>query len=154
MTGRWPSRDPIGERGGMNLYGMLKNNPTNKYDRLGLLQAPSDNSLPPWIQGPPIPDTPEEGDPIELPSRWFVTCRKTVKCVCCDGKKSCGDTLVEKKEDRDDLKMARYAAKNSWIGAAGSACQSKTCPDASSSCSPESLKIEDDDCTEELLFVI
>jgi RHS repeat-associated protein len=26
-TGRWPSRDPIGEKGGVNLYGMVGNKP-------------------------------------------------------------------------------------------------------------------------------
>ena len=35
-TGRWPSRDPIEERGGLNLYGMVANNPVNAWDYLGL----------------------------------------------------------------------------------------------------------------------
>jgi RHS repeat-associated protein len=35
-TGRWLSRDPIGEEGGVNVYGMVKNNPVNNWDRLGL----------------------------------------------------------------------------------------------------------------------
>jgi RHS repeat-associated protein len=34
-TGRWPSRDPIRERGGSNMYGFLKNDGTNKTDYLG-----------------------------------------------------------------------------------------------------------------------
>ena len=34
--GRWPSRDPIGERGGINLYGYVANNPVNAIDSLGL----------------------------------------------------------------------------------------------------------------------
>ncbi|MEO0810409.1 MAG: RHS repeat-associated core domain-containing protein, partial [Pseudomonadota bacterium] len=34
-TGRWLSRDPIGERGGLNLYGMVGNRPMNYYDYLG-----------------------------------------------------------------------------------------------------------------------
>jgi len=32
----WPSRDPIEERGGLNLYGMVGNNPVNLWDYLGL----------------------------------------------------------------------------------------------------------------------
>lgn len=35
-TGRWPSRDPIGEEGGINLYGMLHNELVNDADILGL----------------------------------------------------------------------------------------------------------------------
>lgn len=35
-TGRWPSRDPIAERGGLNLYGMVRNSPVNCVDILGL----------------------------------------------------------------------------------------------------------------------
>ncbi len=36
LTGRWPSRDPIEERGGTNLYGMVGNDVVGKIDRLGL----------------------------------------------------------------------------------------------------------------------
>lgn len=36
VTGRWPSRDPIEERGGSNLYGFVGNNPVKWVDRLGL----------------------------------------------------------------------------------------------------------------------
>jgi RHS repeat-associated protein len=35
MTGRWPSRDPIEESGGKNLYGFLENNSINQIDLLG-----------------------------------------------------------------------------------------------------------------------
>ena len=33
--GRWLSRDPIGEQGGVNLYGMVGNGPVNRMDVLG-----------------------------------------------------------------------------------------------------------------------
>jgi hypothetical protein len=36
VTGRWPSRDPIEERGGLNLYGFVGNNGVNRIDLLGL----------------------------------------------------------------------------------------------------------------------
>jgi RHS repeat-associated protein len=35
-TGRWPSRDPIGEGGGINLYGFVGNDGVNQWDYLGL----------------------------------------------------------------------------------------------------------------------
>ena len=35
-TGRWPSRDPIEETGGLNLYGFVKNDPVNAWDVLGM----------------------------------------------------------------------------------------------------------------------
>ena len=36
LTGRWPSRDPIGERGGVNLYGFVGNDGVSGKDKLGL----------------------------------------------------------------------------------------------------------------------
>jgi uncharacterized protein RhaS with RHS repeats len=42
VTGRWPSRDPIGEKGGINLYGMVQNNPVSYVDVLGLAKAKKD----------------------------------------------------------------------------------------------------------------
>ena len=36
--GRWLSRDPIGEEGGINLYGYVGNQPTTMFDPLGLWQ--------------------------------------------------------------------------------------------------------------------
>ena len=35
--GRWLSRDPIAENGGLNFYGFVGNNGVNQWDRLGLL---------------------------------------------------------------------------------------------------------------------
>ena len=43
--GRWLNFDPIGEKGGLNLYGFVGNDPVNGWDRLGLLAiAPVDDS--------------------------------------------------------------------------------------------------------------
>ena len=36
VTGRWPSRDPLGEFGGLNLYAFVSNNVSNEIDLLGL----------------------------------------------------------------------------------------------------------------------
>jgi RHS repeat-associated protein len=38
-SGRWPSRDPIGEEGGINLYGFVGNDGVNGWDLLGLATA-------------------------------------------------------------------------------------------------------------------
>ncbi len=45
-TGRWLNRDPIGERGGVNLYGFVGNNPVNQIDALGeeIVTAEEDQS--------------------------------------------------------------------------------------------------------------
>jgi RHS repeat-associated protein len=39
-TGRWLSRDPIGERGGVNLYGFVGNDGVGRWDLLGNLSDP------------------------------------------------------------------------------------------------------------------
>jgi RHS repeat-associated protein len=38
-TGRWLSRDPIAEKGGLNLYGFVRNSPIGRFDVLGLQTA-------------------------------------------------------------------------------------------------------------------
>jgi RHS repeat-associated protein len=39
---RWVNRDPIGERGGLNLYEFAWNDPVDLFDRFGLYVAPTD----------------------------------------------------------------------------------------------------------------
>jgi phage tail tape-measure protein len=39
MTGRWPSRDPIEEKGGINLYGFVHNDGVNEIDLLGKVKC-------------------------------------------------------------------------------------------------------------------
>jgi hypothetical protein len=48
LTGRWPSRDPIEERGEVNIYCLVGNDGLNKWDYLGLFQ-PMGNIPPPTI---------------------------------------------------------------------------------------------------------
>ena len=38
VLGRWLSKDPIDEQGGLNLYGFAGNDPVNRWDYLGLLE--------------------------------------------------------------------------------------------------------------------
>ena len=38
-AGRWLNRDPIGEAGGVNLYGMVGNDAVNKWDLLGMIDS-------------------------------------------------------------------------------------------------------------------
>ncbi len=59
-TGRWPSRDPIEEMGGLNLYGFTINDGVNWVDILGLLQL---NPLP---NSPGYPNLP----PNVVPGPW------------------------------------------------------------------------------------
>ena len=49
---RWVTQDPIGERGGMNLYGFVVNDPVNEIDPLGLdnqYDMASGNNAPPSV---------------------------------------------------------------------------------------------------------
>jgi RHS repeat-associated protein len=54
--GRWLNRDVIGERGGVNLYGMVGNDPVNRVDYLGMfVQSPSITPVAPRYVPPPPP---------------------------------------------------------------------------------------------------
>jgi RHS repeat-associated protein len=51
VTGRWPSRDPIEEEGGINLYGFVGNNGIHTHDVLGNVAAVVIAKLLPCIKG-------------------------------------------------------------------------------------------------------
>jgi RHS repeat-associated protein len=50
--GRWLSRDPMGEAGGLNLYGYCLNDPVNLWDPLGLVAPPAIRGRTPDINTP------------------------------------------------------------------------------------------------------
>ena len=58
-TGRWASRDPIGEEGGFNLYGFMGQDAINSWDILGMYIDPTGREL----VGPPElpPSSMEDG---------------------------------------------------------------------------------------------
>jgi RHS repeat-associated protein len=67
-NGRWPSRDPIGERGGVNLYGMVGNDAVNFVDVLGMIGGGNGIYLPgisPGLPGNPgwKPEPPDPNNP-------------------------------------------------------------------------------------------
>jgi RHS repeat-associated protein len=84
---KWLSRDPIAERGGVNLYGMVGNDAVNWLDMLGLDVRFSSRPVPtlgrdtpvdgpvPYGQRQPQPPTPPAPDPYAkppgTPSGWF-----------------------------------------------------------------------------------
>jgi RHS repeat-associated protein len=45
MMGRFLSRDPMGERGGINLYRMCRNDPVNRWDILGMLDQRTESNI-------------------------------------------------------------------------------------------------------------
>lgn len=73
--GRWISRDPIGEDGGINQYQYVVNNSINRSDRSGLapgggagLAAPNPMLPPSLVEPPPsAPDSPQFPIPYPLP---------------------------------------------------------------------------------------
>ncbi len=69
LTGRWPSRDPIGERGGINLYGFVRNSGVNRFDRLGLVGSITiPGSSQGWGSGPSTPyKPPTSSDGLSYP---------------------------------------------------------------------------------------
>jgi len=67
LLGRWVNRDPIGERGGLNLYTAFNDNPRNIYDLFGLRR---------------------------YVTYWYCTITKTRKCIPKDSCASdCGDKI-------------------------------------------------------------
>lgn len=81
-TGRWLSRDPIGERGGLNLYGFVGNDGVNRWDSLGHVAVEEDLPDPRMI----IPEFVQGLRPQDL---GVHTYGGMVRCRCKDAKITC-----------------------------------------------------------------
>ncbi|WCJ58627.1 RHS repeat-associated core domain-containing protein [Fontisphaera persica] len=91
-TGRWPSRDPINENGGVNLYGFVRNDPIRRYDALGQADGAVGWPYPDPKPGEPPPSYPPPMPFPKPPSKIF----KNYDCSCCR-EKEVNDGLVELK---------------------------------------------------------
>jgi RHS repeat-associated protein len=73
VTGRWNNRDPIGEAGGVNLYGFVGNAGTSNFDLFGFQSLPAENEDPnslrpnPLAQPAGLDKLPPAGKLIEKP---------------------------------------------------------------------------------------
>jgi RHS repeat-associated protein len=82
VTGRWPSRDPIGEMGGINLYGFVGNNGVNRIDDLGLADCSKCNEGLEQAQQVYADEIKKLGD---------KGCKVRFACKCCDDKDQAGE---------------------------------------------------------------
>jgi RHS repeat-associated protein len=88
VTGRWPSRDPIEEDGGVNMYGFVRNHGIGQVDYLGLDGLPNnrendiDREPDPHIVDPPpnFPDA-KRPPPSKIPNR-YAGVGLTWECEC------------------------------------------------------------------------
>ena len=82
--GRWTCKDPIVERGGINLYGMVRNDGVNRWDRLGLKSGCSQDEVDKIIAG----DDFIKGISANLEANkknGLENCDSpTVECKCCE----------------------------------------------------------------------
>ena len=137
QTGRWPSRDPIEEEGGLNLYGLVGNDGVNGVDYLGFCENDSNG----WkitdlhLEVKSLDEMYPQQPDINKASRWFFkTIRKGARdfddttlrkaygvevsltymcCVCKDGMYfwGGGGTLT----DKDDTPRTRENAHEEGV---------------------------------------
>lgn len=95
---RWLSRDPIGLRGGINLYRYVRNNPVRWKDRLGLYEEEIEPELPEpmeeWFEG--MREDPF--DPETMPTQEEIA-RRSI------------EEQLEKQEDEQEEKEEREREK-------------------------------------------
>ena len=76
-AGRWLSRDPIGENGGINLFGFVRNDPIRRFDALGQADGAVGWPYPDPKPGEPPPSYPP---PTPFPPKNIY---KKYDCSCC-----------------------------------------------------------------------
>ncbi len=126
QNGRWLNRDPIGERGGVNLQYFLENNGVNGVDVLGLFNegnpyagpgapAPPPPS-PPSPPSPPPPPPPSKPFPVEIP--WI----SNLNCGCNTIRLDYGEAKLRwiAKVVKEDILTWHYYTGNGWTGYAQS----------------------------------
>jgi RHS repeat-associated protein len=69
-TGRWLNRDPLGEEGGLNLYGFVLNDPINTIDLFGLFGSCVEAE---WLSDPSLSDlTHEHTGKMDIAEYWTI----------------------------------------------------------------------------------
>jgi len=71
----WPSRDPIEEEGGINLYGFVGNDGLNKWDNLGMIDC-----QPPVVKDPAGMEKCKKAANIEINVAQLVKIRAATQC--------------------------------------------------------------------------
>jgi RHS repeat-associated protein len=88
--GRWMTRDPLGESGGINLYGFVGNNPINFVDPYGLAKGdwwdPRTYLPTPPPPGPPGSGCGDEKTDCIVPDLYPEACKAHDKCYATPGK--------------------------------------------------------------------
>ncbi|MDB2673807.1 RHS repeat-associated core domain-containing protein [Akkermansiaceae bacterium] len=106
VAGRWPSRDPIGERGGINLYGMVENNAVNGVDVLGLEFYAA--FVPAWWE---LNDGNSEEFPDVLPGQGLVRDDTTIESFLRIGQKIAEQS---KKTAQEQIAKLKAMSDEEW----------------------------------------
>jgi RHS repeat-associated protein len=112
---RWLNRDPIGEEGGLNLYGFVENDPVNDMDAFGLLAGAPLPAPPPTL--PPIL-TPKPGPPIVTICTVEFCCVYAGTAYVCDKTgvhDKLGDLIYKCTHRKSDLEECKDDCYDSYL---------------------------------------
>ena len=162
-TGRWMNRDPIGERGGLNLYGMVGNDIVNKVDASGLLPVIPTPQFAGGVQGQGMPGvtvkelTSRKGTCGDFAIGWAISLDRNAPCsghivqeikrnlkytICTTNEQKLNSThYFESWEVRNDSPMTEEQRNSKFGGITGRLTQNDTWSDNSRSCTRGTLEI-------------